>query len=102
MTSDRDVSRPLTVRFGPYLLEQIRQIAKFEKRSINNQILYFLERAVEEYDRSAPRSYQVGAEETPLLEAMEDEEGLPRGWFSRRENEESESSETDSQQPQSP
>ena len=76
MPVERITAKPLTVRFEPVLLEEIRQIAKFERRSLNDQVLYFLERAVEGFQVRAPHSYHLEADDISLEEAAAEQLGL--------------------------
>ena len=38
--------RPVTVRFDPLLLAKLKEIAAAERRSLNSQILFLLQRRV--------------------------------------------------------
>ena len=41
--------QPYTVRFDPWILAETRAIAKYERRSINDEILYILERYINRF-----------------------------------------------------
>jgi len=47
---------PLTVRFPKQLLDRARDQAKADRRSLNNEIVYLVNRALDEIEQSSDKS----------------------------------------------
>ena len=67
---EKPEDKRLLLRFPPALADQLTEMAEKERRSLNAQIVYLLERAVERYQRRRELDQEESEEiDSPALAA---------------------------------